>query len=158
MSFDLDRLFEGVVATLRTQVIPHVSDAYARGQAVGVIDLINNIVGRVEWARESLIEAVGEKRRLLSVVAAAMGETAPMGEPFEALGSAALMVERTRLDGEICEAMRRAHARSDAAAREALGLLIRHAHDEATAAMKWTRKPQFGEMASGKDHASRPPG
>jgi hypothetical protein len=148
LSFALNRLFEGVVATLRAEVAPHVGDAYARGQVIGVIDLLNNIAGRVEWAREPLLAAVREKRRLLAQVGAALGEAAP-----DELSVAELIAERARLDAEICEAMRRAHARG---ADEALGLLIRHAHDEAAAAMKWTRAPRFAEMASGK--ASRPEG
>ena len=152
MSFDLNRLFEGVVETLRAEVIPHVGGGYARGQAVGVIDLISNISGRVEWARRPLIEAVEEKIKLLAVVATALGEPAPAErEPAEGLDAGPLIVELGRLDAEICEAMQRARRRGDdAGAREALALLIRHAHDEASAAMKWTRKPQFGEMASGK--------
>lgn len=160
MSFALTRLFEGVVATLRTEVIPHIDDAYARGQAVGVIDLLNNVAGRVEWARAPLLEAVREKQRLLALASEALGEPAPApSEALDVLGSAELIEERARLDAEICETMKRAHGRgADAAAREALGLLIRHAHDEAAAAMKWTRKPQFAEIAGGKDHASRPPG
>ena len=51
MNVSLERLIEGIIATLRTDVIPNVSDAYARGQAVGVIDLLNNIGPRIEWAR-----------------------------------------------------------------------------------------------------------
>jgi hypothetical protein len=152
VSFDLSRLFEGVIETLRAEVVPHVTDADARGQAVGVIDLIGNIAGRVEWARRPLIDSVEEKRKLLDVVAAALGEPTPsQRERAEELDTGPLIVELGRLDGEICEAMRRAHRRSDdSGAREALTLMIRHAHDEANAAMKWTRKPQFGEMVSGK--------
>ena len=75
------------------------------------------------------------------------------------LGAERLLQERNRLDAEICEAMKRAHARGgDAGAREALGMLIRHAHDEAAAAMKWTKTPRFAEMASGKTQAERPAG
>ena len=46
MNNSLDRLIEGVAATLRSDVIPNVTDAYARGQAIGVIDLLNNIAPR----------------------------------------------------------------------------------------------------------------
>jgi hypothetical protein len=154
----LERLFEGIVATLRADVIPNVSDGYARGQAVGVIDLINNIAARVEWARAPLLESVCEKRRLLSSVAAALEEPSPeAGGAMESLGSAELSAERARLEADICEAMKRAHARSgEPAAREALRLMIRHAHDEAAAEMKLTRKPLFGEIASGKDRKPVP--
>ncbi len=157
MSIALKRLFEGIVSTLRTDIIPHVGDSYARGQAVGIIDLINNVATRIEWARAPLIESVREKRRLLTAVARTLG-----GTPDEAItapelmGSAELAEERTRLDAAICAAMQAAHARADEAGRDALGLLIRHAHDEASLEMKLTRKPLFAEIASGKNE-QRPP-
>jgi len=158
VSFSLTRLFEGVIATLSIDVIPHIGDAFARGQAVGVIDLIGNIAGRVEWARDPLLQVVQERRRLLTRVAADLCERAPeFGQAPETLGSTELIAERARLDANICDAMARAHARDDAAARGALTLLIRHAHDEAAAAMKWMRKPQFGEMAGGKREQATPP-
>ena len=70
----LERLFEGMAPTLRTDVIPRVDDAYARGQAVGLIDLIDSIAPRVEWARAPLLKSVNEKRRLLLAVAEALDE------------------------------------------------------------------------------------
>ncbi len=107
MSFDLTRLFEGIVEALRAEVIPNVSDPYARGQAVGVTDLISNIAGRVEWARPPLIASVQEKRRLLAIVATALGEAAPAErEPAEGLDAGPLIAELARLDAEVCEAMR----------------------------------------------------
>jgi hypothetical protein len=158
VNISLERLFEGIVTTLRADVIPNVGDPYARGQAVGVIDLINNIAARVEWARAPALEAVREKRRLLSGVAAALEEPSPeAGGALESFGSAQLSTERARLEADICEAMKRAHGRSgESAAREALSLMIRHAHDEAAAEMKLTRKPLFGEIASGKDRKPVP--
>ena len=36
MNNSLERLIAGIIATLRTDVIPNVTDAYARGQAIGV--------------------------------------------------------------------------------------------------------------------------
>lgn len=54
MSNSLDRLIGGIIATLRTHVIPNVTDSYARGQAIGVIDLLNNIAPRLDWARAPL--------------------------------------------------------------------------------------------------------
>ena len=153
MSIALTRVFEGIVTTLRADVIPHVGDAYARGQAVGVIDLLNNVSGRLEWARAPLIEAVREKRRLIARTAQALGEPAPQPDAaLDGFDAAQLVEERARLDAEICEAMRRAHERgADPVAREALALLIGHAHDEAASEMKLTRKPLFGEIASGKN-------
>ena len=57
MNIALERLFEGMIATLRADVIPRVEDPFARGQAVGLIDLINNIAPRVEWARATRLRS-----------------------------------------------------------------------------------------------------
>lgn len=157
MNIALERLLEGIIATLRNDVIPHVGDAYARGQAVGVIDLLNNVGPRVEWARGPLAEAVSAKTALLAAVApllpgmAAPGMAAP-GEavPVERLSSAELAAERDRLDAAIGDALVLAHAAGEAG-QDALAMIVRHLHEEQTRAMKTTRKPLFAEIASGRD-------
>jgi hypothetical protein len=152
VTISLERLFEGIIVTLRADVIPNIADPHARGQAVGVIDLINNVGPNVEWARAPLLQKVRERRELLRTVADLLGsgETEDAASP-DAMESPELSRERDRLDGAICEAMATAHARSasDEAARRALGLIIQHAHDEAARDLKLTRKPLFAEIASG---------
>lgn len=152
MNVALERLLEGIIATLRNDVIPHVGDAYARGQAVGVIDLLNNIGPRIEWARAPLIEAVTEKAALLAAVAPLLPGMAAPGEAVavERLSSAELAAERDRLDAAIGDALAIAHAAGEAG-REALTAIVRHLHDEQARAMKTTRKPLFAEIASGRD-------
>ena len=152
MNGSLDRLFEGIVATLRADVIPHVADSYARGQAVGVIDVLSAIAPRVEWRRAPLIEAVGGKRALLRAVAALLPALAgpEVTTAPETMTSAALLEERDCLEARIGDALSVAYVRKDEAARQALGLLIAHAHDELTREMKLTRKPLFAEIASGR--------
>lgn len=152
MNIALERLLEGIVATLRNDVIPHVGDAYARGQAVGVIDLINNIGPRIEWARAPLIETVGEKIALLSTVATLLPGVASPGEvvAVESLSSAELAVERDRLDAAIGDALALAHGAGEQG-KPALTMIVRHLHDEQARAMKTTRKPLFAEIASGRD-------
>lgn len=161
MNIALERLFAGIIGTLRADVIPHVADPYARGQAVGVIDLINNIGPNVEWARAPVQQKVRERRQLLREVAELLGDVeARDAPPTETLESAELLRERDRLDGAICEAMAVAHTRSrtDEAAHRALGLIIRHAHDEAARDLKMSRKPLFAEIASGKNEIAAPGG
>ena len=43
MNNSLPRLIEGMVATLRSEIIPHLDGEFARGQAFGVIYMLNNI-------------------------------------------------------------------------------------------------------------------
>jgi hypothetical protein len=155
MNISLERLIEGIIATLRADVIPNVPDGYARGQAVGVIDLLNNIGPRVEWAREPALAAVAEKRELLRRI----GELLPqlpapdVGGDDAVPSTAELLAERDRLDAAIADALVPIHGlqpSGEAATRdEAQRLLKQHMHDELARETKLTRKPLFAEIASG---------
>lgn len=57
MQNSLDRLFEGLAASLRDSVLPSVDDPYARSQVRAAIELLGNLSTRVEWRRDQL-EAV----------------------------------------------------------------------------------------------------
>ena len=155
MNISLERLIEGIVATLRSDVIPNVGDGYARGQAVGVIDLLNNIRPRIEWAREPIIEAVSEKSALLREVGELLPELqlAGTGTPIATMSTGALSAERDRLDALIGDVLAAIHDRAGQgeAGAQALGLLKQHIHDDVAREMKLTRKPLFAEIASGSD-------
>jgi hypothetical protein len=149
----LDRLIGGIIATLRTHVIPNVTDGYARGQAIGVIDLLNNIAPRLEWARAPLLEAVAERRNTIRAVRALVPQ-APAGakglsdQALASASSAELAAERDRLDGEIADLIAWTHgdaAHGDVAA--AIALLRQHVHDELKREMKLTKKPLFAEIS-----------
>ncbi len=153
MSNSLDRLISGIIATLRTRVIPNVTDDYARGQAISVIDLLNNIAPRLEWARAPLAEAVAERRSAIGAVRALVPE-APSGakglsdQALAAASSAELAAERDRLDGEIADLIAWTHggaACGDVA--KAIALLRQHVHDELKRDMKLTKKPLFAEIS-----------
>ena len=153
MNNSLDRLIGGIIATLRAHVIPNVTDGYARGQAIGVIDLLNNIAPRLEWARAPLAEAVAQRRAAVQAVRALVPQ-APAGtaglsdQALAAASSAALAAERDRLDGEISDLIawaQSADARGDVAG--ATALLRQHVHDELTREMKMTKKPLFAEIS-----------
>jgi hypothetical protein len=153
VSNSLDRLIGGIIATLRTHVIPNVTDGYARGQAIGVIDLLNNIAPRLEWARAPLAEAVGGRRDAVRAIRALVPQ-APGGakglsdQALAAASSAELAAERDRLDGEIADLIAWTHsgaARGDVV--KAVALLRRHVHDELKRDMKLTKKPLFAEIS-----------
>jgi hypothetical protein len=154
MNNSLERLVEGIIATLRTDVIPNVSDAYARGQAIGVIDILNNIATRLEWERAPLLRALHARREVIIDVGRLLSEIAIPRRPspaLDALSSRELLAERDRLDNEICELLARAYALPDTgsviAARDRLR---QHMHDDIAEEMKLTKKPLFAEIAKGK--------
>ena len=156
MNLPLQRLIDGIVATMRADVIPHVSDPYARGQAVGVIDLLHNIAPRIEWAQAPLARLVAEKRRLLSEIAASI-------PAFEAASAQRvpgthtaddLLALKAELDAAIGDAIAVIWPRRHEAPFGALMDVVKaHLHDEMVAEMKITRKPLFAEIASGGDGA-----
>jgi len=155
MMNSLERLIGAVIATLRDNVIPHVGDPYARGQAIGVIDLLNNIAPRLEWARAPLVEAVAERRKALAAARALLASPPGGREDFDEASlacadSAALAAHRDRLDGEIADLLawtQSGEARGDVAA--ALAMLLRHMHDEIARETAMTKKPLFAEIAKG---------
>lgn len=50
MNNSFERLIEGMTNTLRKEVIPHLNGEYARGQAFGVIYMLNSIALRAAWS------------------------------------------------------------------------------------------------------------
>ena len=56
MNNSLPRLIDGMVATLRKEVIPHIEGDFARGQAFWVIYMFNSLKLRASWLNEFLIE------------------------------------------------------------------------------------------------------
>ena len=55
MNNSLERLIDGMAATLRTDVIPHIEGDYARGQAFGVIYMLNSLKLRASWSNAFLL-------------------------------------------------------------------------------------------------------
>ena len=68
MNNSLPRLIDGMVATLRGEIIPHLQGEFARGQAFGVIYMLNNIRLRADWSPAFL----GEQLAALAELAAAL--------------------------------------------------------------------------------------
>lgn len=153
MNNSLERLVEGIIATLRTDVIPNVSDDYARGQAIGVIDLLNNIAPRLEWQRAPLMKAVEARREVVRQVTSLKGTrtgSSHAGKAGDDPSSNDLITERDRLDGEISDLVGWAFSAQNEAAIAARPLLRKHMHDDAALEMKLTKKPLFAEIAKGK--------
>ncbi len=153
MNIALARLIEGMIATLRADVIPHVADPYARGQAVGVIDLLNAVAPRIEWARAPLRERLMAKRLVIDELSRIMAVDALPEIDADRAGTGELIDALARCDAVLSGAFAAAiegGATLDATARDtALALLKAHVQQDMTAEMKLTRKPLFAEIAAG---------
>ena len=154
----VDRLMQGIVQTLRDDVIPHVTDGYARGQALGVIDLLNNYGARLGWETGALARETDAKRRALAEAEAiATGETAAPVADRAVIQSTALIAEAAALDHRICDRLLAWMAAEDPGARAAVARLRQHMHDELRQAMKLTGRPSFAEIAKGGAQDKEPP-
>lgn len=153
MNIALERIIEGIIATLRSDVIPHVGDSYAKGQAIGVIDLLNAVAPRIEWARQPLQARVSARIEALAAATDKLGEPGPRPAGFDVASASTgeLMAELDRLDGVISDLLRALTETGNAEGprAEALALLKTHVHEDISAEMKRTRKPLFAEIASG---------
>ena len=143
------RLLDGIVSTLRDDVIPHVTDPYARGQAVGVIDLLNNFGARLDWDAGQLATNVNAKRVALAEARALTGETTEDQAPCAVTATAELLEEARALDAEISDRLAEWMHSDAEGTGAAVERLRRHMHDELREEMKMTKRPLFAEIAKG---------
>ena len=160
MNNSLSRLIDGMIAQLRKEVIPHVEGDFARGQAFGVIYMLNSLKLRASWSNAFLIEqlrALEETNRELAALAPEL-PGAPMPDtraPKDLPSAETLQEMRDEGDGRLCElidwlASRRASVSAPALARcEAIidAYLARQARFELTT----SAKPMFVEMSGGAE-------
>lgn len=158
MNNSLHRLIDGMVATLRAEVIPQVGTEFARGQAFGVIYMLNSIRLRAEWSvgfyREQLAAQLELSRALDALLP---GQDAPR-LPLDAesgADSAALEALRDTNEEHICalitwmtdQAERLGPARV-AAMEAALHVYMER---QLKHEMKTSAKPMFAEMSAGAE-------
>ena len=152
MNIPLQRMIDGIIATMRSDVIPHVTDSYARGQAIGVIDILNNLAPRVEWTQMPLARQVDAKRALLAEIAVLVPAVAPAADlqlpPSHTADD--LLALKAQFDAAIGDAIALVWPRRQEAGFDKVAARIReHLHDELSAELKITRKPLFAEIARG---------
>ncbi|EPB9494547.1 TPA: hypothetical protein L4Q76_001735 [Pseudomonas aeruginosa] len=158
MNNSFQRLIEGMVNTLRNEVIPHTEGEYARGQAYGVIYMLNSIALRGSWSADYV-------RPQLDMLQALNDELAPLLTGLDAPALPDLpqnsdsVAQQQRLleagDRRVCELLDWLEAHRDDLPPE------RHAAIEAALRVymgkqvaweiKTSAKPMFAEISSGKE-------
>ena len=106
MNNSLTRLIDGMAATLRKDVIPHVEGDYARGQAFGVIYMLNSLKLRAAWSNAFLLEqlhALEDASRELAALDLLGAPLPATHAPTELLDAAALTAMRDAGDRRLCE-------------------------------------------------------
>jgi hypothetical protein len=156
----LPRLIDGMVATLRKEVIPHIDGDFARGQAYGVIYMLNSIKLRAAWSNAFLSEqlrALEEVSLELRTLSAEL-PGAPVPEARERANlpdTAELEAERNAGNRRICElidwlAVNQATVASGALAR-AEAAIDKYLNWQSRFELKTSAKPMFVEISGGAE-------
>ena len=166
MSNSLERTLDGIMTVLTNEVVPRVDDAFARGQALAIVDLLRNLGPRLEWSHAILwqqIEAQEAALRRVGELSAGQAERPPAmpARNFSGEHPSAneLVARRNELDGQISATLiwlysRRGHIPA-ALADEIEATIRRYMHEQLQRDMSLTQMPLFREISKGGKTASR---
>ena len=160
MNNSLPRLIDGMVATLRKEIIPHIEGDFARGQAYGVIYMLNSMKLRAAWSNAFL----GEQLRALADVSREIGALAPLlpGAPIPKVKAPAappdantLEAARDECDAALCAlidwlAMNGASLAAEVR-RDAEAAIDRYLLKQSRTELASSAKPMFVEMSGGAE-------
>lgn len=160
MNNSLNRLIDGIIIALEREIIPRVDDAYARGQAFAVMDLLRNMRPRLEWSREvTLAQVVLQEAALGRVDDLCRGRVErppayePPAVPSITLDTKELEARRDRLEAEVCGVLKwlTGHrAALDAAVAKSVEETITNYMREAVRReLALTANPLFAEISRG---------
>jgi hypothetical protein len=163
MNNSLPRLIDGMIATLRREVIPHVEGDFARGQAFGLIYMLNSIRLRASWSSAFLLEqisALEEVSRELQDAAADLP-----GAPFPAIRAPADLPTATKLetmrdqgDARLCELIDWLASRRDTLSPSAVARADASIERYLNRQLKWelttSAKPMFDEISRGSERGA----
>jgi hypothetical protein len=156
----LPRLIDGMVATLRKDVIPHIEGEYARGQAFGVIYMLNSLKLRAAWSNAFLSEqlrALSDLTHELDPLAETLQEAPRLSVPSPAVLPDAAALEAERDDGnrQLSELIDWLAANgssiSPEAKAEAEHAIDRYLNRQFRYEMSTSAKPMFVEMSGGAE-------
>lgn len=163
MNNSLPRLIDGMIATLRKEIIPRVDGEFARGQAFGLIYMLNSIKLRASWSNEYLLEqlrALDEASRELEAMAADLpGAPLPATRaPAQTLAAGELETMRDQGDRRLCELIdwlttHRETVAPEAAAR-AEAAIDRYLNRQLKWELSTSAKPMFVEISSGAEKSA----
>lgn len=156
MNNSLARLIDGMVATLRSEVIPQVGTEFARGQAFGVIYMLNSIGLRAAWSPAFVGEQIAAQLALRDALAPLLSGLDTPALPQD--GAAGLDVNaletlRDQNEGRVCALVEwHGSAKLDAPRAAAIELQFRTYMDrQLKHELQTSAKPMFAEMSSGSE-------
>jgi hypothetical protein len=158
MNNSLPRLIDGMIATLRREIIPHVEGDFARGQAFGLIYMLNSIRLRASWSNAFLLEQVSAleevSRELEDAVADFPGAPVPaIRAPADLPTATKLETMRDEGDARLCDLIdwlaSRRDTLSSAAVARADVIIERYLNRQLKWELTTSAKPMFDEISRG---------
>ena len=165
MSNSLKRILDGVMSVLNSEVVPRIDDAFARGQALTIVDLLRNLGPRLEWshgilwqqieAQEAALRRVGE---LCAGSAVRPPAIAPCNFAGEHPSANELFSRKDDLDGTISATLiwlDSERPRLAAAIGDEIEATLRdYMHEQLQRDMSLTSMPLFKEISKGAKAAT----
>jgi hypothetical protein len=160
MNNSLNRLIDGIIIALEREIIPRVDDAYARGQAFAVMDLLRNMRPRLEWSREvTLAQVVLQEAALGRVDDLCRGRVErppayePPAVPSITLDTKELEARRDRLEAEVCGVLKwltgHRTALDAAVAKSVEETITNYMREAVRRELALTANPLFAEISRG---------
>jgi hypothetical protein len=162
MNNSFERLVEGMADALRQQVIPNIIDEFARGQAYGVIFMLNSIRLRASWSTDFLREQLAAQQSLVEALANVAGLPAEVRLPArptlpDALPSGAAALEALRDEGDraVCCLIdwlgTHGSTQPAGAARDADAAVAAYMRRQIRFELNTSARPMFAEISLGQE-------
>jgi hypothetical protein len=160
MNNSLPRLIDGMIATLRREIIPHIEGDFARGQAFGVIYMLNSIQRRATWSNRFLSEqlrALSKASNDLHAMAAELpGAPLPAAtEPLDLPDASTVEATRNAGDEQLCRLIdwlaERRETLPAAVVARADGIIDDYLNRQLKWEIETSAKPMFTEISRGRE-------
>lgn len=159
MNNSFDRLLDGMIKTLRQQVIPHTDTVFARGQAFGVIYMLESLRRRGGWSVQFFTTQLALLDRLNAQIAPRLAGTAapplPDTQVTAPAGADELQAVFEAAQTRICALLEWtfAHPQRDTdadviAVRKALH---QYTQDQIRFEIETSARPMFAQISSGAE-------
>ena len=163
MNNSLPRLIDGMVAALRKEIIPCIEGDFARGQAFGLIYMLNSLKLRASWSNEFLLEQLraldAASREFEGLAEGLPGAPLPTGRaPAQTPVAAELEAMRDEGDARLCELIDWLTTHRETLAPEAAARAEAAIDRYLARQLKWelatSAKPMFAEISSGAEKSA----
>lgn len=159
MNNSIERLFGGMVTALRSDIVPRLTDEYAAGQALAIIDLLQNLALRLDWAVAPLLVRAEAQRQLFTELDKLLGDRCSHVRAQEhgrpPISGTELLAHCDAMDARIGDVLRwLGTADQDHVTAQARGLIREHGRRDLQRELELTPRPLFAEISRGQSNTN----